>query len=152
MKQKLSQITALIKKNVWLVLLAVLGLTLVLFSGADKTADTAPSINAESYRTSLEASVKALCERTEGVKEATVLITLASTECAIYEKNIGEKGETLALSGGKALLIGYAYPEISGVAVVCDGAENESVKARLTLLLSASLSIPTTKIHIAPAK
>lgn len=153
MKNKLKALLALAKKNVWLVAIGTLGAALILFSGTSgATESAAPPLDAEAYRASLEASVKTLCEKTEGVGEASVLITLSSTECAIYEKNVSEKGETLALSGGKAILIGYAYPEISGVAVVCDGGKSESVKARLTLLLSASLSVPTTKIHIVPAK
>lgn len=137
----------------WLLLIALLGVVLLLVSGGASQGKNTErtALDTEAYRTSLEGSVKAMCEQMQGVGKATVLITFSGGERAVYEKNKSETGESVALSGGDALLVGYAYPEISGVAVVCDGGGEEAVKARLTLLLSAALSVPTTKIYIAPS-
>ena len=148
-----AKLTAFLKGKRGLILIALLGVALILFSGSfGEKKEEKEAFNAEAYRASLTASVKELCERTQGVGEATVLLTLETGERAVYEKNTTEKGESVALSGGDAILTAYAYPAVSGVAVVCEGGENESVRAALTLLLSRALDLPTTKIYIAGAK
>ncbi len=147
-----KRLAALLKGKWYLLLVALLGVALLLFSGSSAKKEEKSTFDAEVYRASLTASVKALCERTEGVGEATVLLTLETGERAIYEKNLTEKGESVALSGGEAILSAYAYPAVSGVAVVCEGGEKEGVRASLTLLLSRALSLPVTKIYIAGAK
>ncbi len=142
-----------LKGKWYLILIGLLGILLILFSGSGtgEKKDSA-RLDPEIYRAELTAAVEALCERTAGVGDATVLLTLATGEYAVYEKNLTESSESVALSGGDALLLAYAYPAVSGVAVVCSGGDSESVKRELTMLLSRALALPTTKIHIAGAK
>jgi stage III sporulation protein AG len=156
MGQKIwSNLRGALKGKRWLLLLGALGLCLLLLGGgvgSTKTQSASPVADAEAYRVGLEASVKALCEAVDGVGEATVLITLSETECAVYEKNKTASGESVASSGGDALLVGYKMPSLAGVAVVCDGGGSVTVQNELTSLLSAALSLPSTRIHIAPSK
>ena len=147
-----KKLKALFKGKWYLLLLALVGIALLLFSGKGTKGASEPVFDAEAYRAELSASVKELCERTEGVGTASVLLTLETGERAIYEKNLTEKGESVALSGGDAILSAYAYPAVAGVAVVCEGGDRESVRTSLTLLLSRALSLPVTKIYIAGAK
>ena len=149
----LSKLKAFFRGKWWLLLVGILGILLILFSGSGtKKAEKVSAADAEAYRKSLCAEIETLCERTAGVGDATVLLTLEMGECAVYEKNLSSSGESVALSGGEALLIGYAYPTVSGVAVVCDGGSSESVRAELTLLLSRALALPSTKIYISGTK
>ena len=148
-----QNVISFLKGKWYLILIGLIGILLILFSGSGtKEKKDSARLDAEAYRTELTAAVEALCERTAGVGDATVLLTLATGEYAVYEKNLTEGSESVALSGGDALLSAYAYPAVSGVAVVCDGGENESVKRELTMLLSRALALPTTKIYIAGAK
>lgn len=151
--RSIKDLTAFLKGKWWLILIGLLGILLILFSGEGQSKnDTTVWLDPEKYRLELTASVEALCERTAGVGDATVLLTLSTGDCAIYEKNVTENGESVALAGGEALLTGYAYPAVSGVAVVCDGGESEIVRTELTMLLSRALCVPTTKIYITGAK
>lgn len=148
-----QKLVSFCKSKWYLLLIGLLGILLIVFSGTDtQEKQGGTRLDPEAYRTELTAAVEALCERTAGVGDATVLLTLATGEYAVYEKNLTEQGESVALSGGDALLSAYAYPAVSGVAVVCDGGGSESVKRELTMLLSRALALPTTKIHIAGAK
>ena len=86
-----KRLAALLKGKWYLVLIALFGIALLLFSGSGTQKKAEDAFDAEAYRASLTASVKALCERTEGVGEATVLLTLETGERALYEKNTTEK-------------------------------------------------------------
>lgn len=146
-----SRFAAAMKGKWWLILIAAAGVLLLTFGtgGEKKTeADNFSMQETELYRENLTAAVKRLCEEVEGVGTATVFLTLAETECALYEKNLTASGESIALGGGDALLLGYKMPQIAGVAVVCDGGGNAMVQKELSMLLSASLAIPTTRIYI----
>ena len=146
-----SRIAAGMKGKWWLLLIAAAGI-LLLTLGAGGETETAQGDfslqTAELYRESLTAAVKSLCEEVEGVGKVTVFLTLEETECALYEKNQTASGESVALGGGDALLLGYKMPQIAGVAVVCDGGGNVTVQKELSMLLSASLAIPMTRIYI----
>jgi len=135
--------------------IGAVGIVLLAFGGvksneSEKT--TFRAEDAELYRANITEAVEALCESVDGVGDATVFLTLAETECALYEKNKSTSGESVAMQSGDALLLGYSMPKIAGVAVVCEGGASSEVQRELTGLLSASLSLSTTKIYIAPSK
>ena len=150
----LKRIFSVISKNRLLFALGIAGLVLLLFSSVtpeSKTA-TAPLEAAEAYRATLEAEIQEICSSVKGVGNARVLLTLSSTEIAVYEKNESASGETIALSGGDGVLLCYRMPEVAGVSVVCTGGGEPTVKQELTALLCRSLDLPSTKVHVAPLK
>ena len=151
---ELKRIFKIIAKNRMLFLLGAIGLLFLLFSGVstEKTLDTHPLDAAEKYRLALEAEVTAICESVKGVGSARVLLTLATTEIAVYEKNQSGENETVALEGGSGILLAYQMPRIAGVSVVCAGGDDARVKQELTALLCRSLDLSTTAVHIAPLK
>ena len=53
-------------------------------------------------------------------------------------------------SGGKPIEIGEKYPEISGVLVVCKGADDLSVRMNVLDAVTAVTDIPCDKIRILP--
>ncbi len=151
---EIKKIWAVIQKNRFLFLLGLLGLALLLFTGVTPKTENAgdqPDC-AEAYRSALTEEVRAACAAVRGVGEVRVLLTLASGEIAVYEKNRSGENESVALSGGDALLVAYRTPEVLGVAVICEGGESAAVKAELTALLRATLGVDTRAIHIAPLK
>lgn len=150
---ELKGLWEVVRKNRLLFFLGVAGLLLLLFAGrGTQEADAAPSpIEAcESYRASLEEELSSLCGSVRGVGRVRVFLTLASTEIALYEKNVSGESETLASVGGEGLLIAYETPRVQGVTVVCEGGSDPTVRAELYALLSATLSLRTTQIHVAP--
>lgn len=152
---ELKGLLAVFRKNRILFLLGALGLILLLFVGrgardAPKTAS--PTEACESYRTSLEAELSSLCADVRGVGRVRVFLTLDTTEIAVYEKNVSGDSETLATVGGDGVLLAYQMPRIAGVSVVCEGADDPTVRAELYALLRASLALRTREIHVAPLK
>lgn len=151
---EIKKILSVITKNRFLFLLGALGLILLLFTGipSKETAPIDPLAAAESYRLSLEKEIADACSAVKGVGEARVLLTLATTEIAVYEKNQTAESESVALAGGDALLLAYRMPEIAGVSVICRGGGDLTIKAELTALLCKALDLDTTAIHIAALK
>ena len=149
---KLKEILARFSGNRLLLLLGAVGVLLLLFSGsgADKEPEQNPMTWAQEYRAALEEELTALCTQVKGVGEARVLLTLASGEIAVYEKNQSGESETLATTGGDAVLLAYRPPEIAGVTVVCAGGGDVTVQRELTSLLSTALGVGASQIHIAP--
>ena len=143
----------MVQKNKLLALLGAIGLLLLLFTGTPaKTEKAAARDIGEAYRLTLTEEVRAVCAAVRGVGEVRVLLTLASGEIAVYEKNQNGEHESVALAGGEALLITYQAPTVLGVAVVCEGGGDATVRAELTALLRATLGVDTRSIHIAPLK
>ena len=150
---ELKKFLSRISGNRLLFLLGAVGVLLLLFSGtrgARQEEGVSPMAWAEEYRAELETELCELCRQVEGVGDARVLLTLASGEIAVYEKNQSGGSETLATSGGDAVLLAYRPPEIAGVTVVCTGGGSAAVRRELTALLSTVLAVGASQIHIAP--
>lgn len=151
---ELKKLLASAKDKKLMILVGVLGILLLLLGqmggGAKRQESGLP--DAEAYKTALEAELTALCEEVAGVGQARVLVTLSGTEMAVYEKNETASGQTLATTGGGALLLYYELPRVMGVAVVCDGGDSQRVKRELTSLLCASLDVESHRVCVTAAK
>ena len=141
------------QKNKLITLLGVVGLLLLLFTGLPTQKEEAAVHDiGEAYRIALTEDVRAVCAAVRGAGEVRVLLTLSSGEIAVYEKNQNGDNESIALAGGDSLLVTYQTPAVLGVAVVCEGGADATVRAELTALLRATLGVDTRNIHIAPLK
>lgn len=154
---EIKGILEVVRKNRLLFLLGALGLILLLLGGPllqseGETETVSPTEMCEKYRTDLEEELENACAQIRGVGRAEVVLTLASTEIAVYEKNVSGENETVATAGGDALLLAYRMPEITGVAVLCEGGDNAAVKEELHAFLRAVLGLRPREIHIAPLK
>jgi len=154
---EIKSILSVIKKNRLLFFLGALGLLLLLFggtllSGEEKEASTRPTALAESYRATLEEELSRTCTSMRGVGRAKVIVTLDSTEIAVYEKNYSGESETVASSGGEALLLTYRMPKVAGVAILCEGGDDIRVKEELYSFFRAVLGLSTREIHVAALK
>lgn len=106
----------------------------------------------EEYARALEEKICRFCEQVEGVGEASVTVSLESGYRRVYAQN----DSTYVLVGSGAAR-GTVYlteepPEIGGIAVICTGGGNATVRQRLVGLLSAAYGIGTNKIYIAQAQ
>ena len=105
-------------------------------------------------------------ENIEGAGKVKIMITYDSTKEYIYAKNQSEnskdendndkeinyKSEHIIVKEDgkeKGLIIKEIYPEIRGIAVVCDGGNNPVIKEQIVYVLSALFGINTNRISVA---
>ena len=96
--------------------------------------------------------IRATIKTISNAEYGSMVIYDETGEIAVYEKNRNGENENVALAGGEALLVTYQTPAVLGVAVVCEGGADATVRAELTALLRATLGVDTRNIHIAPLK
>lgn len=161
MKEKLPNL--LMKKPLLPVLGALLGILLIVFGGV--LPNTVRRENREEayeevnfYTDMLEKKIESLCTSIAGVTEAKVLLTLDCGTESVYAENeqqsAGDSYRTdyLLVNDGEgegALLVMEIYPKIRGVAVVCTGGNEGTVRQTVIELLSAALGIPTNRVKVA---
>ena len=106
-----------------------------------------------SYREQLEAQLQDLIGQIDGAGATTVMVTLETGEETIYATDT-QSGQTqsqethVLLDDGTALAQTVYYPQVCGVAVVCDGGGDVRVAARITELVRALLDISSTRICV----
>ena len=135
----------------------------MLYSGVDK--DEEGSVVAFSslengdpreYEAFVEAKVREICSSINGVENISVAVTLSGGYRAVYAVNSqstssGYKSEIVTTGSGSAekpLIVGYDYPEISGIGIVCEGGERADIKKRIISLISSAFNISTNKIEV----
>ena len=105
-------------------------------------------------------------ENVDGAGNVEIMITYDSSEEYIYAKDTNEntrdkkesdneinyKTEHIIIKedgNEKGLTIKEIYPEIRGIAVICDGGNNPIIKECIVSMLSALFGINTNKISVA---
>lgn len=142
-------------------LLLIGTLILLLPNGESHTADdSVQSLEVSTYAEKLESRLCELCSHMSGVGEVRVLVTLECGSETVYAENRTENFDSTSSAysadyliiesgdGETPVTVKQIYPQIRGVAVVCDGGASPSIKAKLISLLSAALGIPTSKISV----
>lgn len=111
------------------------------------------------YEQELVKKIENVCSDVYGAGRVSVALTLDGSYKAIYAQNYADgsstKREYFLVGRGSteaALLLGYSPPEILGVAIVCSGGADASVRAEIISLVSALLDLPTNKIYVAASK
>lgn len=164
------------KGSLWI---GVLGAAVLLIGGLFTDGETAEAkgasvmtnsvLSAEAYEQALEVRLEELLSRVEGAGEVSVMVTLESTEQAVYAQTVQKSSDTtqtqqnggserssytadyvLIETGGgeQALTETTLQPTVKGVAVVCTGAQELHVVGRITELISTVLGIPSNRICV----
>lgn len=119
--------------------------------------------------------IKKILEQVTGVGKVSVMVTLESSEKKIYQENQKTQNnstEETDKSGGKRavnetsvdsqvviigdgtnkgpVVIGQQKPEIKGVAVVAEGADNPTIRSWIMEAVSTVLDIPNYKVEVLP--
>ena len=122
-----------------------------------------------SYTENLEARLEEIISSIDGAGKTNVMITLETGEENVFAKQTKTQREgnndkskesdeyeyviiKSATSKEEGLLIEVGQPEIRGVAVVCEGAENLKVKESIISTVTSVLDIKTNKISISKMK
>ncbi len=163
------------KKPQTIVIIGIIGLVLILLSsvatGTAKKQEPLPEsqITAEGYKEMLEEDIKKTVKDITGSKNVSVVITLESgirySYADIKEETITEKSEKenhisdsgikegyitvkTADGGEEALLVTTEMPKVRGVAIVCDGGDNEHIIEKVQNAVTAALDITSKRVYI----
>lgn len=175
MKFKLGEWLKGDKKIKFIVILGVLLIILIAFSGSfsssNKSRDKPEVIEdaMSSHQEKLENEIKTLIEKIDGVGVADVMITLKSDGEYIYakeeKKNTDKSSDIDALqeSGNyenttilvedengrkQALIRTKLEPEVNGVLVVCEGGSNPLIEAKVTTAVKTVLGIGSNNVYV----
>lgn len=164
-----SKVNLKSKTNI-VVIIGFLGVLLILLSeipfgsnSSDSTKNKEQNSNA-SYIQSLETKTTEIISSINGVGKCKVMITVSQSNENVYAKNTDEnnqhgyysqndeyvlyKGE----NGETPVLIKENYPKITGVAIVCDGADKIEVKKQIMDAITSLFGISSSHISISKIK
>ncbi len=175
MNEAVNKYLKLFKSPKALMIMGISGILLILlstFTGGEKgqkNENTQLPITAEEYKSDLEEDIKKTVIDITGSKKVSVVITLESGIRYSYadtrEETVTEKSEnenrtsdnelkegyiTVKTSDGgeEALLIATEMPEVRGVAIVCEGGDNEYIYEKIQNAVTAALDITSKRVYI----
>lgn len=149
------------KRRVNLLLcLGVAGMLLLAVSAwlPEKTApvstEEVPRTTSDDYAAALESRLEEMVEQMDGAGRTEVMVTLQTEEESIYATDCevgvdGASSTSHVLVGGNALLETTAFPQILGVAVICEGGGEAAVQNRITTLVETLTGIGANHITVA---
>ena len=163
-----------------LIIGGIIGIALIYLStlfgskdNAEAPKSTETSISVEQYRKQLERDVCNMVEDITGSKKVTAVVTLESgirySYADVKEETASDKtgNETkssdteikegyitvkTADGGEQALLITEQMPEIRGVAIVCEGGDNEVINEKIKNTVTAAFNITSKRVYICGRK
>ena len=177
MNKQIKDIIEKIKQPKTLIIIGISGIVLIFassfFSGNKKTqtnSSPSPTITAQEYKENLERSVKDTVITITGSENVSVMITLESgikySYADVNEDSTDQKTENeresksrdtkqsyitvkSADGGEEALIVAEYMPQIKGVAIICEGGDNEIIKEKIESAVMAALDITSKRVYIA---
>ncbi|MGN1408994.1 MAG: hypothetical protein ACI4XJ_02335 [Eubacteriales bacterium] len=140
------------KKEIFSILLLILGLALILLGSLDfgKGKNTEVKYDDVSFYTEyLEDKIEEICRSIGGIDEVQVLLTLDCSSEYVYGESASDYIILKNDSGEDAVLLREIYPKVRGIAVVCTGGDLPRIRETITELLSAAMGISVSKIKVA---
>ena len=175
MNEIINKYIILLKKPKTIVVIGIAGILLILLSsvlGSSKKNEinkTEREITAEEYKAILEEDIKKTVRDITGSKNISVVITIESgikyAYADIKEETLTETQEKentktdsglkenyitvkTADGGEQALIVTTEMPKVRGVAIVCDGGDNEYIFEKIQNAVTAALDISSKRVYI----
>ncbi len=175
MNEIINKYVILLKKPKSIVIVGIAGILLILLSSVFNTSKssevkkTQTEITAEEYKAILEEDIKKTVKDITGSKNISVVITLESgikyAYADIKEETLTETQEKenkktdsglkenyitvkTADGGEQALIVTTEMPKVRGVAIVCDGGDNEYIYEKIQNAVTAALDITAKRVYI----
>ena len=147
-----------IKKEYIIAAVLFIAVIVIAFVSFGKNETTIGLSETEIYVGRIESRLEKAISGIDGVKKVNVVVSVNGSVEKVYqkdEKTISENGKTTVttstvFSGGKPIEIGEKYPEVSGILVVCKGADDLSVRMNVLDAVTAVIDISCDKIRIMP--
>jgi stage III sporulation protein AG len=166
-KDKLTEIFKSDRKVKIFVIIGMLSILVILLSEMIPSSSSSDVSNVKDneysyseYISSLENETQEIIGSIDGVGECKVMLTLKNTNESVYAKDSEESSNDGSYSkkyeyvlydsenGETPVLIEEYFPQIQGVAVVCEGGDNTVVKERVISALSSLFNISSSKISV----
>ena len=173
MNEIMNKYINVFKKPKLILIMGIIGICLILFSSIfpddEKKVEVKSEITAEEYKLNLENDIKRTVIDITGSKNVSVVITLDSgiryAYADIKEETLTEKQDKenhssdsglkegyitvkTADGGEEALLVTTEMPKVRGVAIVCDGGDNEHIFEKIQNAVTAALDISSKRVYI----
>lgn len=137
-------------------LIAAIVLAAAFAFGKTSGKNTATGGETERYVSSLENKLQSVISGIKGAGKSSVVIMVdgaISSIVAVDEKTVEENGRktttvSTVMSGGKPVILGEKYPEITGVLVVAKGADDITVKMAILNAVTVALGVNCNKVQI----
>ena len=157
-------------KIILLVIVAVIGVMIICFSDSLKTNSNSAGKNPtelEQYTENLEERLTSVIRGIDGAGETKVMITFESTFEKVYannarleesgsgeNSNLGKSSEKEIVLAGRGtsgeapVLLKELCPKVKGVVVVCEGAKNANVEAKIKEAVTSLFGISELKVCV----
>ena len=164
---KIKEILKKDKKILILLILAVIGIVILMFSelfAVEEDADEKNiSMTTYEYTETIEKKLTEIISSIDGAGESVVMVTIETGKENVFAKEIKSdedenkssssyEYEYVVIKSGSSvengMLLKVIEPEIRGVAIVCDGGENPTVRENIINTVSAVLDIKTNSISV----
>ncbi len=153
------------KKAVLILLLGLFGMLLILFSGSNEKKPDYNRTNSNNVtREELQNELEDLLKYISGAGRVKVMITFKDEGERVFANDRDEKlkaeektikNEHIIIDGTEGengLLIKSIYPEVKGVAVAAEGADNPVIKEEIISVVSALFDINSNNISVVNMK
>ena len=159
------------KKILIIIAIGIIGTVMLMFSGQDEnvsddTENRDAAVDIEKLATiddieqKLESKLEKLISSMSGVGNVSVIVTIASSDEYIFAENIKTETDSDSSSTDRNIIIsgnkdgdgvvekGVKTPDVLGVAVVCQGADNLIVKSEITNLVTSLFGIGIDRVYV----
>ncbi len=165
-----ERVVPFLKKNIFLVVLGTVGIVLLcISSGSSDQAQSQTSKEdfCQTYVENMEKKLSEIVCDIAGVKDCHIMITLKSGIEYVYatdesantdvnesggdKKEQSEEKITIVADkqiGEKAVVVKERYPEINGVAIICDAMDSPTLTLALKSAASTALGIDAGKVCV----
>lgn len=153
-KNFVSRIKAV--KNIEIYIASALGLLIIavlLLSGVFSAKNTSKSAVDDSYISQMEHKIVSVVEKIEGCGKVTAAVSYSAYEEKVYayetEKSpSGAETSTVVLVKGEPLVIKTLPPNILGVVIVAEGADNPIIKMKIIEAVVTLLDVDVSKVQV----
>lgn len=151
--------------NSYLIIIILVGVVFMLFPSDNEKTNKTPTTENKEIALNYQKDLEDILSQISGVGDVRVMVTYSSSfeKSVAYEKNSNKNekkdgdntviNETssqtnVVLSSGEPFVVKEIYPEIQGVVVVADGADDILVKQNITNAVTTALSIAPHKVCV----
>ncbi len=170
---RICEKTNLNKRLLAVIVLFILGITVLVLSETGKEKNYEPqetsvssAYSPDDYVSALEERITSIISSIDGAGATQVMITLESGSEQVYlhnydygedvdgggAGNVEYKDEYIIVDSGdgeNGIVVRVEEPRIRGVAVVCQGAGNDTVRAEIIATVTALLDISSARVSVA---
>lgn len=136
------------KNKLIIISLAFIGVVLIVFGSFNFNKNKSENeFSATTYTKDLEKKIEGFLKNVDGIRNVRVILTLDTSNEHIYAKN-DSSYDYFVSSNGTLVEITERFPVVRGVAIACTNGDDDTVKMKVTELVSSYLGISSNRIKI----